>query len=77
MGHHPYSSRYLFNTLRCVSEQVTHRLKQPAVTILSAWRYPHGRMSVPWAQPTDRVTWAAGEEDATGDTLDILDLVLS
>ncbi len=77
MGHHPYSSRYLFNTLRCVSEQVTHRLKQPAVTVLSAWRYPHGRMSVPWAQPTARVTWDAGEEDAAGDTLDILDLVLS
>jgi len=75
VGHHPYGSRYLFNTLRCVSERVHQRLNQPTATVLSAWRYARSQMAVPWVKTAGMtISWSPGAETPQGDTLDLIEV---
>lgn len=70
-GHHPYSSRYLFNTLRCTADGARGRAGAPAVVVLSSWRYAHAAFTKNWCRPEARV--AMPEHRACGaDTMDRL-----
>lgn len=63
-GHHPYSSRYLFNTLRCCAAGASSRARAPAVVVLSSWRYANAHFTKNWCRPEERVR--VGESVQTG-----------
>jgi hypothetical protein len=73
-GHHPYNSRYLFQTLRCVSRSAGELVDQPAVTVLSSWRYAGAHSRVSWSTPEERSTWKTVLKTQAGDALDIINI---
>lgn len=54
-GHHPYSSRYLFNTMRCSAEGAGRFTGAPAVVVLASWRYLGAAYGKNWCSPEQRV----------------------
>ncbi len=73
-GHHPYGGRYFFQTLRTVNAEVSRVCGQPAVTILSSWRYPGMTMTCPWVWPSESMANGPTVDLGEGDALDVMDL---
>jgi hypothetical protein len=70
-GHHPYSSRYHFNTLRCAARDAEAVAGAPAGLVLASWQYAGARVACSWSQPVSRVRWSR----LPGSGTDLVDLV--
>jgi hypothetical protein len=75
-GHHPYSSRYHFNTLRCAARDAAALVGASAGLVLASWQYAGARVRCSWAQPAERTAWrrVAGEGR---DLVDVVEVRLS
>lgn len=76
-GHHPYSSRYLFNTLRCCAAGASQRAEAPAVVVLSSWRYANAHFTKNWCRPEERVGVGESVQITSEDQLDRLTVSLT
>jgi hypothetical protein len=54
VGHAQYSSRYDFNTLRCVARDVAARVGHPAAVVLSSWMWSTRGIGTGWCHPATR-----------------------
>src|SRR5439155_11934171 len=77
-GHQPYSSRYLFQTLRCVSRTAEALTGRRAVAVVSTWRCSGAKFKVSWCwPPAESDDWKTVVRMKGGDALDIIDIDLS
>ena len=76
VGHAQYSSRYEFNTLRCVARDVAARVGQPAALVLSSWMWSTKGIGLSWFKPEERVQ-ARRLPHEGGDIVDVLDVNLA
>jgi hypothetical protein len=76
VGHSQYSSRYDFNTLRCVVRDVAARVGQPTGLVLSSWMWSTRGIGERWCHPPERMEvrrlLGVGE-----DVLDVIDVSLA
>lgn len=72
VGHAQYSSRYDFNTLRCVARDVEQRVGRPSALVLSSWMWSTRGIGTGWCHPRHRVQ-VERLAGADSDHLDVID----
>ena len=75
-GHHPYSSRYHFNTLRCAARDAAALAGAPAGLVLASWQYAGAKVSCSWAQPERLTHWTRAVDRPCADLVDVVEIDL-